>query len=99
MRTGHTAVLAYATCDRTTWGGLTNWLGDDPAVQEACFDGWRIIGTQIWPSRGCGLPAASLQPACSQPAAAAAAIPLQPARFRRARARAAVACLETSQLG
>ena len=35
---------------------------NDPAVQEACFDGWRIIRMQIWLSRGYGQPAASPPP-------------------------------------
>jgi hypothetical protein len=60
---------------------------NDPAVQEACFDGWRIIRTQIWLSRGYSLPAASLQPAHRRrrrDSAAAAAIPPR-ARARRCR--------------
>jgi hypothetical protein len=60
---------------------------NDPAVQEACFDGWRIIRTQIWLSRGYGLPAASLQPARRRrrrDSAAAGAIPPR-ARARRCR--------------
>jgi hypothetical protein len=60
---------------------------NDPAVQEACFDGWRIIRTQIGLSRGYSLPAASLQPARRRrrrDSAAAAAIPPR-ARARRCR--------------
>eukprot|EP01047_Picozoa_sp_COSAG01_P109979 COSAG01_NODE_38826_length_484_cov_6.387013_1_plen_141_part_10 len=60
MRTGHTAVLAYATCDRTTWGGLTNWLGE----RSSCTGG---LLRWMANHRHADLAKQRIRPACSQP--------------------------------
>ena len=52
---------------------------NDPAVQEACFDGWRIIRQH---KSGQYLAKQRIRPACSQPAASP---PPPPPRFRRRR--------------
>ena len=62
MRTGHTAVLACATCDRPTWGGLTDGLGE----RSSCTgDLLRWMANHPHAN----LATQRIRPACSQPAA------------------------------